>query len=130
MQPTKTSGLPTGNDGKNIIGTTNPVNKNAQGIIMKTTENTCDSSDGLSAQKLPKLVEPYQILSSAESKLANLIDDSVLHLHGLMKGLHANQPADVKSYEPARIQSACACASEIHKLLRLKFDVLKQARAE
>lgn len=56
----------------------------------------------------------------------NLLDDSAQHLHGLMRGLFANIPgADVRAYDPDRVNSACNCAKQIYSIMRLKLDCIK-----
>jgi hypothetical protein len=56
----------------------------------------------------------------------SLLDESAQHMFALMKGLHANQPpAEVRSYDPERVNSAVSCANTIYKIMRLKLDAIK-----
>lgn len=58
-----------------------------------------------------------------------LLDESANHMFGLMKGLHANQPpAEIRAYDPDRVNSAVACANTIYKIMRLKLDAIKVQR--
>lgn len=63
------------------------------------------------------------------SQSMSLLDESANHMFDLMKGLHANQPpADVKAFDPDRVNSAVACANTIYKIMRLKLDAIKVQR--
>lgn len=63
------------------------------------------------------------------SESMSLLDESANHMFDLMKGLHANQPAaEVKSYDPDRVNAAVACANTIYKIMRLKLDAIKVQR--
>lgn len=57
-----------------------------------------------------ELVETSGVVQSVSM---NIVDDSIEHLHGLMKGKVSN------------VQEACLCANQITKLIRLKFDIVK-----
>lgn len=64
-----------------------------------------------------------------ESQLMSLLDESANHMFDLMKGLHSNQPAaEVKAYDPDRVNSAVNCANTIYKIMRLKLDAIKVQR--
>lgn len=64
-----------------------------------------------------------------KSPSMSLLDDSANHLYALMKGLHANAPEpETRAYDPDRVRAACLCASEIHKLMRLKLDAIRLAK--
>ena len=93
---------------------------------MNETKSTCDTSPEHKAQNLPNLLPPLEISNLVTSTSMNLIDDVATHLRGLMKGLHGNLPgAEVRAYDPDRVGLACAVASEINKMLRLKLDVIR-----
>ncbi len=84
----------------------------------------------------PRLVPPASSLDSTSptseivaSQSMSLLDESANHMFGLMKGLHANQPpAEVRSFDPERVNSAVACANTIYKIMRLKLDAIKVQR--
>lgn len=59
----------------------------------------------------------------------SLLDDASNHIFGLMKGLHADQPAaEIKKYDPDRVNSAVNCANVLYKMMRLKLDAIKVQR--
>ncbi len=79
-----------------------------------------------SVQKLNDSLLTSEIVASQSM---SLLDESANHMFGLMKGLHANQPpAEVRSYDPDRVNSAVACANTIYKIMRLKLDAIKVQR--
>lgn len=72
-----------------------------------------------------------QFINSEEARSLslNLIDDTAQHLHGLMKSVGTkNEDGLNLRIDPQKINAACNCAKNIHNLLRLKLDVLKEAR--
>jgi hypothetical protein len=83
--------------------------------------NSSDITTVPSKNTLPSLPENSGLVRSASM---NLIDDTTGHLFDLMKGLAKNQ---TKENLEINIGLACTCADQIHKLLRLKLDVLKVA---
>lgn len=96
-------------------------------ITIETIETGTESSEELKPQKPVKSIERLNNSDLVRSTSMNLIDDSAEHLLALMKGLHANQPAsEIKAYDPDRVRAACQCADQIHKMMRLKFDVLRK----
>lgn len=64
------------------------------------------------------------------SRSMNLIDDSVRHLHGLLKSVAVPQGGEGMNVrlDPQKINAACNCAKNIHNLLRLQLDVMKEVR--
>lgn len=113
--------------------------------IVQPEQSGCASTDPASDLKKsetkqtiggPPLVVPAQNLEviSLNSEIIaspsmNLLDESANHMFGLMKGLHANQPpAEIRSFDPERVNSAVACANTIYKIMRLKLDAIKVQR--
>lgn len=127
------SGLPTQSfanpKGKDTVNTTEAIQRKTEpkpNDIMKPTSLGGPSSLAPIAKSPEKSVAVLTPLETAKSTLMSSIDDSGQHLIGLMKGLFANQPpSDVRSYDPDRVRAACACADQVHKLMRLKYDVIK-----
>jgi hypothetical protein len=116
-------------DIKSGITKTKNLRKADQRNIMNETNASNFSSDEPNVQNLPTSTPPSTLTSLVKSPSMSLIDDSAQHLHSLMRGLHGNAPpAEVKMFEPERVEAACKCASEIHKLMRLKYDVVKLAK--
>lgn len=79
-------------------------------------------------KEIPSSVYGKQLttLNEAASQSANLIDDSTRHLRQLMNGLFANQPeSEVRLLDQERVRVACLCADQIHKLLKVKVDMIK-----
>lgn len=61
-----------------------------------------------------------------ESPSMSLLDSTAQHLHGLMKGLTANEPdPSLKRYDPETVQAACSCAKNIREIMKLKLDAIK-----
>lgn len=47
-----------------------------------------------------------------------------------MVGLFSDQPAsDVRLLDPYRVKTACHCADQIHKLLKIKLDAIRLANS-
>lgn len=87
---------------------------------MRTEENEKEILQGQFGQALASI--------SGESFLkTNLIDESVKHLHGLMKSVGIEM-APEKRHSAHTIKAVCSCASEIRGLLKLKLDIVKEAR--
>ncbi len=80
--------------------------------IMRPIEN-----ESAIVNSLQGLETSPQILERGDSPSMRLIDDSADYLFSVMKGIEGKKSEDVRSI--------CACASEIHKLMRLKLDLLK-----
>jgi hypothetical protein len=63
-----------------------------------------------------------------------LIDDSIMHLHGLMKRVAPTGEGDLKNpfrmIDPRQVHAAVGCAATVYKLMRLKLDVHKEITAE
>ena len=63
------------------------------------------------------------------SQSMNLVDDTAKHLFALMKGLTHNLPdAEIKSFDPDKVNAATNCAKQIYQMMRLKLDVIKELR--
>ena len=56
----------------------------------------------------------------------NLIDDSALHLHGLMKSVAIEAPE--RKLDPLMINAVCNCAKNVTNLMKLKLDIVKNLR--
>jgi hypothetical protein len=90
-----------------------------------TNTGTTDSNESLVVRS-ERLVQNFEMV---ESPSMNLLDASAEHMFGLMKGLHANQPApEIRSFDPERVTAACACANTIYKIMRLKLDCIKEQK--
>lgn len=80
------------------------------------------------------LLEPSTNVTAPSSEIIasqsmSLLDESANHMFGLMKGLQANQPpAEIRAFDPERVNSAVACANTIYKIMRLKLDAIKVQR--
>lgn len=76
-----------------------------------------------------KRVEPSTPSNGEPLISMDLIDDSMTHLHGLMKGIATEaKDAEKRRLDPSMVNAACNCAKNIYGLMRLKFDVLKESR--
>jgi hypothetical protein len=76
---------------------------------------------------LPSVLSPpSETFVLVESPSMSLLDSTANHLHGLMKGLTANQPeAEIRKYDPEIVNAACNCAKNIREIMKLKLDALK-----
>ena len=70
----------------------------------------------------------YDNTSEATSDSLNLIDDSSKHMFGLMKSVAIEDHERLR--DPRVIHAAANCAKQIHSLIRLKFDILKELRTK
>lgn len=119
--------------GAETTGTVNPKPDETHGTLPEQSAPSAISDDtqrselGISsATQLMAFIAPSR--SSAEASLPseNLIDSSLAHLHGLMKQVGAEDPRKRTSAE--MVNAVCNVAREMRSLMKLKFDVLKEAR--
>lgn len=75
------------------------------------TESTCDVA--------MRAVSNLQAQDSAMGQLdsMSIVDESAKHLLGVMRAMRPSEPEEVNS--------ACNCAKNIEKLMRLKLDVIR-----
>jgi hypothetical protein len=78
--------------------------------------------------QLMGLVAPQVSSSAAGSQPQNLLDDTLLHLHGLMKQVAAEEKT--RRTSPQMIGAACNLAKNMREIMKLKLDVLKEARTK
>lgn len=71
-------------------------------------------------------LQPSSDSNAARLTSMNLIDDSAQHLHGLLKSVGTDDP--IRLRDPRVISAAATCAKQIHSLIRLKLDVLRELR--
>jgi hypothetical protein len=93
-------------------------------------DSTSDAEPTTDERRLAKLERTLSSTLPTSEMLAsqsmNLLDESANHMFDLMKGLHGNQPpAEIKAFDPDRVNSAVACANTIYKIMRLKLDAIK-----
>lgn len=100
------------------------------GMPKTETATLSKSAPAAIVETLPAKLEEQSSTSSAEPLISmHLIDDSVTHLHGLMKGIASEaREAEKRRLDPAMVNAACNCAKNIYGLMRLKFDVVKASR--
>lgn len=71
----------------------------------------------------------FPTLEKATLASTSLIDDSCRHLSKLAKGLFTKEEVMVEEgirvYDPSRVDAACRCYDQIHKLLKVKVDAVK-----
>ena len=67
---------------------------------------------------------PYEISRKAISTSINLIDESTTQLRQLMREVTKDDVV------PITVKSAVDCASQIHNLIRLKLDIVKESRSK
>jgi len=135
--------LPNGKNGPALIGSGSERLENS-GMSAGLPENRQNMSERpekmLTVQKPadqePRSVLPDESLNNTSpisgaivSESMSLLDDASTHIFDLMKGLHANQPAaEVKAFDPERVNSAVNCANTLYKMMRLKLDAIKIQR--
>jgi hypothetical protein len=117
-------------------------------LEQRPTETIRTPPSGIGIDEMPS--EPVKRSTSAESgaglfmeskdlstgpdggKLASikLIDDSLLHLHGLMKRVAPIEEAGdvLRTMDARRVHAAVGCASSIYKMMRLKLDIAKELK--
>lgn len=108
---------------------------NPPSIVVSPAEQKSSSDSALNIESQPSelleqsLSEMLPTCEIIESESMSLLDESANHMLGLMRGLHANQPpAEIKSFDPERVNAAVACANTIYKIMRLKLDAIKVQR--
>jgi hypothetical protein len=105
--------------------TQNSKNENEDDFSECTLPNGQDKPSTLpSVEVIEQPQGPSEILPRRSdlvtSPSMNLIDDSARHLFETMLTIGKKDKPD-----SADIKSVCLCAEQIHKLLRLKYDVLR-----
>lgn len=100
-----------------------------KGNTMSKTKNASEESSTLvKADVIQPEVSTPQSRNAllVESPSMSLLDSTAQHLHGLMKGLTANEPdPSLKRYDPETVQAACSCAKNIREIMKLKLDAIK-----
>lgn len=146
-RPTATSRIDLEKNGQNLTGSMS-VQLNESGMQERKAASPPKNTEPQTLQKPMSAV--VEIVASSEQPLAlleekssstppsseiiasqsmSLLDESANHMLDLMKGLHANQPpAEVRAFDPERVNSAVACANTIYKIMRLKLDAIKVQR--
>lgn len=110
-----------------------PVKNSAENITeMFTPQDDVTEKKSLEVIRHAPSVELPVTSEMAASESMNLIDDSVKHLHGLMKsvGSHLKERANTLDsrnafVDPALVNSACNCAKQIAQLLKVKLEMKK-----
>jgi hypothetical protein len=80
---------------------------------------------GTTAPSKSTLISSVENSDLVKSASMNLIDDTAEHLFDLMVSLEKD--SNVHALHE-NVKVACHCADQIHKLLRLKLDVIKVAQ--
>lgn len=80
-------------------------------------------ADGLI--RLMDSLKPSGTSETATSHSMNLIDESAMHLRGLMKSV---APSSAPETTPEQVKSVCDIAKQMANLLRLKLEILKEFR--
>lgn len=98
---------------------------------MPETENdtsTESEEDEECETQLLALVAPLPTSRTVESGSKNLLDDSILHLHGLMKDIAEQMPE--QRCDHRMVQATCNVAKNMREFIKLKVDIIKLARGQ
>ena len=66
-------------------------------------------------------------LAEEKSHQRNVLNDSILHLHGLMKSVAKEAPPNRK-YDPDMLNAQCNVAKNLRDMMKLKLEVYKEGR--
>lgn len=88
--------------------------------IIESELVSANNSQMLALSQPTNLERSPKLSSLVKSPSMNLIDDSAKHLFETMLDIGKNGNPTA-----AEINAVCRCADQIHRLLRLKFDVLR-----
>jgi hypothetical protein len=101
---------------------------NARGITL--TQNTAsESTKDVVVETRPTVSTPISGESfEAISHSTNLIDDSIKHLHGLLKSIRVEADDFNVRHSPQLVNAACNCAKQIGGLIRLQTDMFRELR--
>jgi hypothetical protein len=97
-----------------------------------TTTETKQTSSAKSTLTAVAVIQPTvlpelsTIADAATSQSENLLDDSVRHLHSLMKALTKTEASnEVRLADVDRVVATVGVAKEIRELMRLRLDLIK-----
>jgi len=103
----------------NEIGTKGIVNMQLEKQMNESANSTLQSDS----------IVPYSNIEMARSQSMSLIDSTATHLFDLMKSMtNKSPPNDLVTRDPEVVFAACATAKQIHDLMKLKLDAIKEMR--
>lgn len=123
------------NDIKNT-GTTNPKPERMRGMplvstdcnktLMASPNATPTNSSGMREEtQLMDFIAPSPDTDKEKSPSPNLIDSTLVQLHGLMKSVNADP---MTKNSPAAINAVCNVAKQMRELMSLKLSVVRTSR--
>lgn len=97
------------------------------GMQKTESESLKKSESDESGETLPTVSTEQSLQLNREKLLStSLVDDSMNHLHGLMKGVIRVPKEDaVMLLDPERVKTAVMCAAEIRNLMKIKVEAAK-----
>lgn len=108
---TTSSGEGSGTPGTPETGSSSEPTSTEEGSLETRLEQSLAPSDSSSAARLTSL---------------NLLDSATEHVFITMKGVGKDNPQSLR--DPRVVQAVASCAKQIHSLIRLKLDILKELR--